>query len=251
MISPSEGTSLIESEFPQLIVLYSKKTYATGMYGAVRRLLEFSKEAVLHYNLNMSRKCFDLAHRLYHQGDWMIRNAVEISFIASFSTFVQKDQAEKKRLKFFMPDDFYEIFVTKIDQSGDASEKPTGDPGEGLQNITVRLTTCEDVRFAKTITQEMEASAKLRGCGIAKRNPASVEKKMREGKAVIALTNTGEWVGFSYIQTWENRTFVSNSGLIVSRNIGNAVSPKRSSIRPLSCRAPVIQRLRYSVLQPV
>ena len=69
--------------------------------------------------------------------------------------------------------------------------------------------------YAKTITDEMESSAKARGTGIAKRSPEYIEQKIDEGKAVIALTNTGEWVGFCYIETWEGE-YVANSGLIVS-----------------------------------
>lgn len=61
----------------------------------------------------------------------------------------------------------------------------------------------------------MESSAKARGTGIAKRSPEYIEQKINEGKAVIALTNTGEWVGFCYIETWEGE-YVANSGLIVS-----------------------------------
>jgi hypothetical protein len=38
---------------------------------------------------------------------------------------------------------------------------------------------------------------------------------MEEGKAVIALTKDGTWVGFCYIETWEGE-YVANSGLIVS-----------------------------------
>ena len=69
--------------------------------------------------------------------------------------------------------------------------------------------------YTKTITDEMESSAKARGTGIAKRSPEYIEQKIDEGKAVIALTNTGEWVGFCYIETWEGE-YVANSGLIVS-----------------------------------
>ena len=61
----------------------------------------------------------------------------------------------------------------------------------------------------------MESSAKARGTGIAKRSPEYIEQKINEGKAVIALTNTGEWVGFCYIETWEGE-YVANSGLIVA-----------------------------------
>ncbi len=62
----------------------------------------------------------------------------------------------------------------------------------------------------------MEASAKARGTGIAKRSPEYVQLKMEEGKAVIALTDKGEWVGFCYIEAWGHEKFVANSGLIVN-----------------------------------
>ena len=62
----------------------------------------------------------------------------------------------------------------------------------------------------------MESSAKLRGTGIAKRSPQSLCQKIYEGKAVIAVTADGEWAGFSYIESWGNGEFVSNSGLIVN-----------------------------------
>lgn len=62
----------------------------------------------------------------------------------------------------------------------------------------------------------MEASAKARGTGIAKRSPDYIVQKMNEGKAVIALTSKGDWVGFCYIEAWGHEQFVANSGLIVS-----------------------------------
>lgn len=62
----------------------------------------------------------------------------------------------------------------------------------------------------------MEESAKARGTGIAKRSPDYIIKKMEEGKAVIALTQDGTWVGFCYIEAWEHEKYVANSGLIVS-----------------------------------
>jgi hypothetical protein len=61
----------------------------------------------------------------------------------------------------------------------------------------------------------MAESAKARGTGIAKRTPDYIIQKMREGKAVIALSEQGEWAGFCYIETWEGE-YVANSGLIVS-----------------------------------
>ncbi len=83
-------------------------------------------------------------------------------------------------------------------------------------NIIVRVANSGDTHYANTITDEMESSAKARGTGIAKRSPEYVAQKMEEGKAVIALTPEGSWVGFCYIEVWGHEEFVANSGLIVS-----------------------------------
>ncbi|NIG52335.1 N-acetyltransferase [Chitinophaga sp. Cy-1792] len=84
------------------------------------------------------------------------------------------------------------------------------------EEIVVRRANITDIDFALPITAEMEASAKARGTGISKRNPEDIRKKILEGKAVIAFTKSGIWAGFSYIQTWDNNSYVSNSGLIVA-----------------------------------
>lgn len=84
------------------------------------------------------------------------------------------------------------------------------------QEIIIRVATPADAHFAPIITDEMEASAKARGTGIAKRSPEYIAKKIEEGKAVIAVTAAGTWVGFCYIETWSHGQYVANSGLIVA-----------------------------------
>ncbi|MFS2185925.1 N-acetyltransferase [Mucilaginibacter sp. Mucisp84] len=93
------------------------------------------------------------------------------------------------------------------------------------ERIIVRPAIPADVVFADEIIREMESSAIARGSGISKRSAASVIEKIDTGKAIMAVTENGEWVGFSYIETWDDGKFVSNSGLIVSpqrRNQGVA-----------------------------
>lgn len=84
------------------------------------------------------------------------------------------------------------------------------------EQIIIRVANQSDTQYAQCITDEMESSAKARGTGIAKRSPEYVAKKMLEDKAVIAVTNTGKWVGFCYIEEWSHGNFVANSGLIVA-----------------------------------
>ncbi len=84
------------------------------------------------------------------------------------------------------------------------------------QDIIVRVANHLDTHFSVRITDEMESSAKARGTGIAKRSPEYIAQKMLEGKAVIAMTRLGHWVGFCYIEEWSHGKFVANSGLIVA-----------------------------------
>ncbi len=96
-------------------------------------------------------------------------------------------------------------------------------------NIIIRTATEADIHYSETITAEMESSAKARGTGIAKRSPSYLAMKMKEGKAVIAVTEEGTWVGFCYIEAWGHDAFVANSGLIVApafRKTGVAKSIK-------------------------
>jgi len=79
-------------------------------------------------------------------------------------------------------------------------------------------------KFAQLICDTMEASAIIRGTGIAKRSPDYIVKKMEHGDAVIAMVN-GTFAGFCYIESWSHGKFVANSGLIVHpdfRNLGLA-----------------------------
>lgn len=94
-----------------------------------------------------------------------------------------------------------------------------------MSEIVVELAGNEHFHFAEQICAEMAHSARQRGTGIAKRTPEYLREKMREGKAVIALSSEGAWAGFCYIESWQSGEYVANSGLIVSpvfRNSGVA-----------------------------
>jgi len=98
------------------------------------------------------------------------------------------------------------------------------------QMIFIRIANFRDTVYAQEIKRETESSAIARGSGISKRSIESIIEKMVSGKAVIAVTSLGEWVGFSYFESYEDGKFVSNSGLIVApkfRNSGVAKSIKQ------------------------
>ena len=68
--------------------------------------------------------------------------------------------------------------------------------------------------YVDTILETIEAAASVRGTGIAKRTHEYLTQKIKEGKAIIALTEE-EFAGFTYIESWGNKQYVATSGLIV------------------------------------
>ena len=81
-------------------------------------------------------------------------------------------------------------------------------------NITVEVADESHLKFVDIVLSTIEAAAKIRGTGIARRSSEYIAKKMEERKAIIALAD-GEFAGFCYIETWGDKKFVANSGLIV------------------------------------
>jgi hypothetical protein len=86
-----------------------------------------------------------------------------------------------------------------------------------MEEIKVMVATSEHEKYVDTILSTITEAAKIRGTGIAKRTHDYVATKMKEAKAVIALRGD-DFAGFSYIETWGNKQYVTTSGLIVSPN---------------------------------
>jgi hypothetical protein len=88
-------------------------------------------------------------------------------------------------------------------------------------------------QYAEAICKLIEESAKIRGTGIAKRQPEYIIQKLRNGNAIIALQ--GETLaGFCYVEKWEHGKYVANSGLIVNpefRNYGLARAIKAKAVK--------------------
>lgn len=83
-----------------------------------------------------------------------------------------------------------------------------------MEEIKVLVAAPEHEKYVDTILDTIAAAAAVRGTGIAKRTHEYLATKMKEAKAVIALQGD-KFAGFSYIETWGNKQYVTTSGLIV------------------------------------
>jgi hypothetical protein len=74
------------------------------------------------------------------------------------------------------------------------------------------------LHLASQVVKMIEEASKIPGTGIALRTEEYISEKIKQGKAVIALhKGNNEMAGFCYIETWENKKYVANSGLVVAQ----------------------------------
>ena len=86
----------------------------------------------------------------------------------------------------------------------------------------ILVATSKHIKYAEEISEVIETSAAARGTGIAQRSPQYIINKIEEGKAVIAISEQGEFAGFCYIESWGDK-FAANSGLIIAEKFRKMV----------------------------
>ena len=82
------------------------------------------------------------------------------------------------------------------------------------EDIKIKVAEGDDEKYVDTMIDTIREAAKKRGTGIAERTHEYVATKIKESKAVLALCGD-RFAGFSYIETWGNKHYVTTSGLIV------------------------------------
>lgn len=84
-----------------------------------------------------------------------------------------------------------------------------------MEKIKVQIAKPEHLMYVPEIEEAIIQASKVKGTGLAKRSKEYLTQKISEGKAVIAITQSGNFAGFCYIESWSHKKFVANSGLIV------------------------------------
>jgi hypothetical protein len=102
-----------------------------------------------------------------------------------------------------------------------------------LKNIKIEVASAKHIKYIDDINNAIEIASNQRGTGIARRTFEYLSGKMNEGKAIVALDDD-KFAGFCYIETWQVKGFVANSGLIVTedyRGIGLAKAIKSKAFK--------------------
>jgi hypothetical protein len=98
-----------------------------------------------------------------------------------------------------------------------------------METIIIKFADATDLEFVENVKDAIFKASEQKGTGIAVRSSEYITGKILEGKAIMAKTDSGNWAGFCYIESWGHNRFVANSGLIVDekfRGLGLAKAIK-------------------------
>lgn len=85
-----------------------------------------------------------------------------------------------------------------------------------MSNFSVIIAGNKHLKYGGAVSQLIKDASQNKDSGLAQRSPEYITSKITEGKAVIALSENDEVIGFCYVESWGHSKFVANSGLIVS-----------------------------------
>ncbi len=85
-----------------------------------------------------------------------------------------------------------------------------------MEKFIVKSAGVTDLVYVQDIVDAIYEASQQKGTGIAVRTPEYITGKILQGKAIVAVTEHGDWAGFCYIESWGHNKFVANSGLVVS-----------------------------------
>lgn len=107
-------------------------------------------------------------------------------------------------------------------------------PQEDQALFSVCLATKEHISYVDEIIALIAVSAIERGTGRGKRTREEIIDKIGKGQAVIALTSEGVFVGFCFVESYEDGAYFANSALIVAhqfRGLGASRPIKMEAFR--------------------
>ena len=118
MITQYEANSLLRQEVPEL----NRKVYPSReslqVYTSMNYFSNYTKHLVHEHNFNAAKRCFNLAERLFRNGDSVVRMLIENVFVYGFSSMLPTDKTDRLIVRSIMPHDLYSLYMKQVNQSG-------------------------------------------------------------------------------------------------------------------------------------
>lgn len=114
MISQYEVSSLLRKEIPQLAGNVYPSKVSLEVYASMNYFSDFTRGVIEIHDYNLAEKCFNLADKLYREGDSIVRLLIKKIFVHEFATPLQNDNTESLALESIMPPALYSLYLREM-----------------------------------------------------------------------------------------------------------------------------------------
>ncbi|QEC44779.1 DUF7674 family protein [Pseudobacter ginsenosidimutans] len=118
MITRYEVPVLLKATIPDLQQTCMPAKASLEIYVAMNSFTDLTRHAVEDHNMNLAKRCFTLAEKLYREGDSLVKLLIENCFVYSFSLFMPKDRHEMLIVESMIPASLYNLYVKQVSASG-------------------------------------------------------------------------------------------------------------------------------------
>ncbi|MBO9634734.1 MAG: hypothetical protein J7578_16590 [Chitinophagaceae bacterium] len=118
MITRYEVPVLLKESIPGLENTCIPTRASLEIYVAMSSFTDYTRNAVDNHDMNLAKRCFSLAEKLYREGDSLVRMLIENCFVYSFSLFMPKDRHELRMVESMIPASLYNVYVEQVSASG-------------------------------------------------------------------------------------------------------------------------------------
>ena len=95
-----------------------KLNTAVSAYKLMSELVNFTCNNIGAHNYRVVKRCFQVADKLYNNGNETVKTAVNNVFVYSFTKMFQAYSSEKNRLFALIPISLYSLYIKQVCHNG-------------------------------------------------------------------------------------------------------------------------------------
>ena len=118
MIKQYELPGLLRQEMPAMAMHLNACQPSLEIYVFVNEFVKYTRHAIEDHNFELAKKSFNLADKIYCNGDRQVKVLIENSFVYSMSSFMPAGLQERHRIRAIIPNRLYSLYLKQIMQSG-------------------------------------------------------------------------------------------------------------------------------------
>ena len=120
MISRYEASQMIDTELKHKISFLNSNRAGLNLdlsfdfHRSVNDLTEIAQKAAANHDFILLKQCITLAEKLYNNGERLVKDVLENTFIYSFSRIIPAGKMEQCVFKAMIPKSFYSIYLKQM-----------------------------------------------------------------------------------------------------------------------------------------